>query len=94
MVTIGMNYEVIEGKEETFENAFNNVVKAMRNVEGHSDSQMYRDINNARRYLIISQWNDKTAFDAFIGSETFRKVANWGKEEILVGRPHHETYGE
>ena len=31
--------------------------------------------------------------DAFIASDAFRKVTNWGKEEILAGRPHHEVYG-
>lgn len=92
MVTIGMNYEVLPGKEETFETAFNKVVKAMAGVAGHVESQMYRDINTPRRYLIMSQWNDRGKFDAFIASETFRNVANWGKEQILSGRPRHEVY--
>ena len=93
MVTIGMNYEVLPGKEETFENAFNKVVQAMRGIAGHGDTHMYREINDPRQYLIVSQWNDKGAFDAFIASDTFRNVANWGKEQILAGRPKHEVYG-
>ncbi len=93
MVTIGMNYEVLPGKEETFENAFNKVVKAMSGIDGHGETYMYRDINNARKYLIVSQWTSKPAFDAFIASDTFRNVANWGKEQILAGRPKHEVYG-
>jgi len=40
----------------------------------------------------VSDWNDRAAFDAFIGSEKFRNVANWGKEQILAGRPSHEYY--
>jgi heme-degrading monooxygenase HmoA len=43
-------------------------------------------------YLIVSDWADRGAFDAFIGSEAFRSVANWGKEQILAGRPTHEIY--
>jgi heme-degrading monooxygenase HmoA len=54
---------------------------------------MYRDINDALSYLIVSQWSDKGAFDAFIASDTFKNVANWGKEQILSARPKHEVYG-
>ena len=93
MVTIGMNYKVIKGKEETFEKAFNNVVKAMSGIEGHSESHMFRDINDPQHYLIISRWSGKPAFDGFIDSDTIRNVTNWGKEQILSDRPHHEIYG-
>ncbi len=93
MITIGMNYDVLAGKELVFEDAFRKVLHAMRDNPGHGDTRMYRDIDNPGSYLIVSQWNDKPAFDAFIGSDAFRKVANWGKEQILSGRPKHEVYG-
>lgn len=88
-----MNYAVLNGKETTFENAFRKVVMAMGGIEGHSETHMFRDIDDPLQYLIVSKWSDKTAFDAFIASETFRNVANWGKEQILSGRPRHEVYG-
>lgn len=93
MVTIGMNYNVLPGKEETFESAFKKVVKAMGGIEGHSKTHMFRDITDPQHYLIISEWSSKPAFDAFIASDTFRNVAKWGKEKILSGRPTHEVYG-
>ena len=93
MVTIGMNYKVIPGKEETFENAFNKVVHAMRGIDGHGETHMYREINDGCQYLIVSQWTNKDAFDAFMASDSFKNVANWGKEQILAGRPSHEVYG-
>ena len=93
MVTIGMNYRVLPGKEKTFEDAFNKVVHAMRNIDGHTETHMFREINEPRHYLIVSQWSSKPAFDSFIASETFRNVANWGKEQILSDRPKHEVYG-
>lgn len=93
MVTIGMNYNVLPGKEETFENAFNKVLHAMRGMEGHTETHMFRDINDPNHYLIVSQWSQKNAFDSFIASDTFKNVANWGKEQILSGRPSHEVYG-
>ena len=94
MITIGMNYEVLEGKQEVFENAFNKVVHAMRGIDGHGESFLYRDVNDSGRYLILSQWNDKSAFDDFIASDAFRSVANWGKEQILRSRPQHQVYRE
>ena len=32
------------------------------------------------------------AFNAFIASDAFKKVTNWGKQNILSGRPQHTTY--
>ncbi len=93
MVTIGMNYRVLSGKEESFESAFKKVLKAMGGIDGHDETHMYRDIADPLSYLIVSRWSKKSAFDAFIASETFKNVANWGKEQILAGRPTHEIYG-
>lgn len=93
MVTIGMNYNVLPGKEETFEKAFNKVVKAMGGIEGHALTHMFRDINDSKHYLIMSEWTSKPAFDSFIASDTFKSVTDWGKEKILSGRPKHEVYG-
>ena len=93
MVTIGMNYNVRPGKEETFEKAFNKVVKAMGGIDGHGQTHMFRDINDSKHYLIISKWTSEPAFDSFIASDTFKNVTNWGKEQILSGRPLHEVYG-
>lgn len=92
MVTIGMNYKVIPGKEETFANACNGVINAMNDMDGHKESFLYKDVNNGSSFLIVSEWDDKDAFDAFIGSEKFKSVTNWGKEQILAGRPSHTVY--
>ena len=92
MVTIGMNYKVLPGKEGTFETAFRKVIIAMQNIAGHTQTHMYRDIDDPQTYVILSDWSDKSAFDGFIASDTFRAVANWGKENILAGRPSHHYY--
>jgi len=92
MTTIGMNYKVLPGKEEVFENAFRKVIHAMRSIQGHTESKMYRDIDDPRSYVILSAWSGRDAFDAFIASDAFRQVATWGKEQILAGRPAHTYY--
>lgn len=92
MVTIGMNYKVLPGKEATFETAFRKVVQAMGTMSGHTQTRLCRDIDDPQTYVIMSDWSSRDAFDAFIASETFRAVANWGKEQILAGRPSHTYY--
>jgi heme-degrading monooxygenase HmoA len=92
MITIGMNYRVLPGKEETFESTFRKVLGSMKDIEGHSFSKMFRDIDEPNHYVILSDWNDRSAFDSFISSDAFRRIANWGKEEILAGRPVHTYY--
>jgi heme-degrading monooxygenase HmoA len=92
MVTIGMNYKMIPGKEKVFEDVFSSVLKVMEEMEGHDESFLYKDVNDPQSYLIVSAWNSKDAFDVFMGSQKFKDVANWGKENILAGRPKHTVY--
>jgi heme-degrading monooxygenase HmoA len=92
MVTVGMNYQVLPGKEEVFERAFKQVLTALQEAPGHNESHLYRDIDAPATYLIVSDWNDQTAFDTFIRSPEFARVTSWGKEQILAGRPKHRVY--
>ena len=90
-----MNYEVLAGKEEVFEAACKRVLEGMTAADGHDDSRIYRNIDTgAAEYLIVSRWKDETAFQAFIASDAFKKVTNWGRENILARRPTHTTYRE
>ncbi len=92
MVTVGMNYKIIPGKEEIFEGAFKKVVELMKTMEGHTNTNMYRDINDAQTYLIVSEWSSEDAYKGFINSDKFGDVVDWGKEHILAGRPSHNMY--
>jgi heme-degrading monooxygenase HmoA len=94
MVTVGMNYEILEGKDSAFEKKFALVMDVMKATAGHVRTNLYKDAFKERSYLIVSEWGSRSEFDAFIGSETFRKVADWGKENILASRPKHEVYGQ
>jgi heme-degrading monooxygenase HmoA len=93
MITVGMNYEVQEGKAEIFEGHFARVVEAMAATNGHVRTEMYRRCGAERSYLILSEWQGRAEFDAFLGSEAFRRVTAWGKSGILASRPRHEIFG-
>lgn len=92
MITVGMNYEVLKGKEKIFENAFEGVLKLMKTLAGHKDSKLYQDVHHAGHYLIISEWDSESTFQSFIGSEQFAKVVDWGKGQILSARPRHRIF--
>lgn len=92
MITVGMNYHVIEGKQQEFEDKFNGVMAALEAAEGHTTSSLWKDTNDGASYLITSEWSDEQAFQDFIRSDAFRAVTNWGKEQILSGRPQHKIY--
>jgi heme-degrading monooxygenase HmoA len=93
VVTIGMNYFVIPGKEQIFEDACAKVVETMEGIEGHDKSSIYREVGDGDPvYLIVSRWRDEQAFKDFTASDAFKKVTNWGKLNILAGRPTHTTY--
>ena len=92
MITVGMNYHVIEGKQELFEQKFAAVIDTLRAAEGHSESTLWKDVNDGASYLITSQWSQEQAFTDFIRSDAFRAVTDWGKEQILSGRPQHKIY--
>ena len=93
MITVGMNYNVIPGKDEQFVAVFTKVLQIMGDMPGHGETHLYRDVYSEHEYLIVSEWTDEAAFDAFIASDRFKGVTDWGKAEILTGRPKHEIYG-
>jgi heme-degrading monooxygenase HmoA len=92
MITVGMNYHVIEGKQQDFEQKFAAVIDALKAAEGHSNSTLWKDVADDASYLITSEWSDEQAFTDFIHSDAFRAVTTWGKEQILSGRPQHKIY--
>jgi heme-degrading monooxygenase HmoA len=92
MITVGMNYHVIEGKQRDFEEKFSAVISALRAADGHTLSTLWKDVSDSASYLITSEWSDEQAFQDFIRSDAFRAVTNWGKEQILSGRPQHKIY--
>ena len=93
MVTVGMNYQIIEGKNEMFESVFAKVLEVMGKLDGHVKTNLFVDVVDRQSYLILSEWQTRQQFSEFIQSEQFKNVANWGKEQVLATRPSHQYYG-
>lgn len=94
MVTVGMNYQVLPGREKDFESVFAKVLEIMNAMHGHVKTHLYRDVSDPSSYVIFSEWSSKPAFEAFTNSAQFKNVTNWGKEQILSARPRHKIYGD
>ena len=92
MTTIGMHYDVVPGKEEEFEQGFLKVLEYIKTLPGHVESHMYEDVASVGSYVILSQWETKESFEAFLHSKEFKDVVAWGKAEMLRGRPRHKVY--
>jgi heme-degrading monooxygenase HmoA len=92
MITVGMNYRVIEGKQPEFEQKFEAVLDALRSAAGHEQSNLFQDVHDQTSYLITSEWSDETAFTDFIHSQAFKEVTAWGTQTILADRPRHRVY--
>lgn len=92
MITVGMNYRVLPGKNRDFEAKFAAINVALKSAKGHTSSVLWRDVSDDSSYLITSEWSEEQAFTDFIHSQDFRDVTNWGKEQILAGRPQHKIY--
>jgi heme-degrading monooxygenase HmoA len=92
MTTIGMHYDVVAGQEEEFERGFLNVIEHLKTVPGHVESHLYEDVQSVGSYVILSEWETKDSFQAFLRSDAFKQVTAWGKAEILRGRPRHTVY--
>ncbi len=93
MITVGMYYEVLPGKEKEFEEKFEAVANALEGQAGHVQSLLYQQVKNPNSYTILSEWGTQEDFMTFIRSDAFRAVTDWGKAEILAGRPRHKLYG-
>ena len=84
MITVGMHYDVREGKEKAFEEGFASIEKALRGAAGHTLSRLYRDVAKPRSYMIYSEWSSIEEFQKFIQSDEFR--ADWeGSSRIQQG---------
>jgi heme-degrading monooxygenase HmoA len=92
MTTIGMQYEVIPGKEEEFVKGFLGVLEFLKTMPGHTESHMYEDVASRGSYMILSRWENKESFDRFMKSPEFGRVIAWGRAEMLRARPKHKVY--
>jgi len=92
LTTIGMHYDVLPGKEQDFVASFMNTLDVMKSLPGHLESHLYEDVQSKGSFVILSSWQTKADFEAFIHSPQFAAVTSRGAATLLRGRPRHKVY--
>jgi len=92
MLTIGLYYDVMEGKEREFEEYFEAVREKVSSFKGFVSAILYRRVDMPNSYLIYSEWKDMPSFEAFIKSNEFHNVKEEGRSNLLISRPYHKIY--
>ena len=93
MITVGLYYDVKPGKENVFEEKFEEVLGVLASQAGHKVSHLYHQVKRHNSYAILSEWDNQEDFVSFIQSDLFKQVTNWGLDEVLECRPTHKVYG-
>jgi heme-degrading monooxygenase HmoA len=72
MVTVGMYYDVIAGKDALFRAKFQEVLAQLEAIPGHQRSFLYQRVDDPGSYAILSEWESREAFLDFIPGTAFR----------------------
>ncbi len=93
MLTVGLYYEVLPGKEAEFESMFGGVIRQISKMEGYVSALLYKRVDRPNSYLIYSEWKDMDSFEKFIKSREFSEVKSEGSD-LLISRPYHKIYNK
>lgn len=91
MLTVGLYYNVVPGKEQDFEEYFKVVAEQLTKIDGYVSALLYKRVDMPNSFLIYSEWRDRDSFEAFIKSREF-SGAKEGGSDMLMGRPSHKIY--
>ncbi len=91
MLTVGLYYDVIPGRESEFESMFGGVVEEIGKMEGFVSALLYKRVDQPNSYLIYSEWKDMESFERLIRSKEFSDVKTGGSQ-LLMAKPHHKIY--
>ena len=93
MLTVGLYYDVVPGKESIFENLFGEVIDTIKTMNGYVSAILYKRVDKPNSYLIYSEWKDMESFEQFIKSREFSDVKEEGPQ-LLIDRPYHRIYNK
>jgi chlorite dismutase len=86
--TMGMFYTTKSEHRQDFVDTFDGVEDLLSEMEGHLETDLMINVENADDMFIASQWTAKEDAMAFFGSDEFRETVQWGRE-VLADRPRH-----
>ena len=86
--TMGMFYTVKPDYREEFVDTFETVGGKLAGMDGHRETALLANREDANDMFIASRWDAKEDAMAFFRSEDFRDTVEWGRE-VLADQPRH-----
>jgi len=86
--TMGMFYTVKPDYREEFVEKFDTVGGLLAEMDGHRETSLLANRDDANDMFIASQWDSKEDAMAFFRSEEFSETVSWGRD-VLADRPRH-----
>ena len=94
MMTIGLQYEVRQGKEDQFKKVFAGVIVTLPKMHGHVATRLFEDVLEPGNFLLMSRWKLLRDFKTFARGEGFQRISEWAKAELFRGEPRQQVYKE
>ncbi|WP_262179926.1 heme-binding protein [Haloarcula laminariae] len=86
--TMGMFYTVKPEYREEFVEKFDTVGGLLEEMDGHRETALLANRDDANDMFIASQWDSKEDAMAFFRSDEFSETVSWGRD-VLADRPRH-----
>ncbi|WP_254272493.1 heme-binding protein [Haloarcula marina] len=86
--TMGMFYTVKPEYREEFVEKFDTVGGLLADMDGHRETALLANVDDANDMFIASQWDSKEDAMAFFRSDAFSDTVSWGRD-VLADRPRH-----
>jgi chlorite dismutase len=86
--TMGMFYTVKPDHREDFVEKFDTVGGLLEEMDGHRETALLANRDDANDMFIASQWDSKEDAMAFFRSDEFSDTVSWGRD-VLADRPRH-----
>jgi len=86
--TMGMFYTTKPDRREAFVEKFETVGGVLADMDGHLETDLLANVEDANDMFIASRWNSREDAMAFFRSDEFRETVEWGRE-VLADRPRH-----
>lgn len=72
MFVVANRVPVASGWEDTFEERFQKRTGQIDKQPGFFRMQILKPVSDASPYVVLTTWQDKASFDAWVGSEDFK----------------------
>lgn len=86
--TMGLFYQVKPDRRSEFVETFDSVREIVAEMNGHRQTELFTNHEDATDMFIASEWAAKEDAMAFFRSDEFADTVSWGRE-VLTDRPRH-----